>query len=84
MGLIRENVTSHAQTLYRSLFFKPDMALFSIRHFAEKILVLQLPGYLGVSSPLRPLTCNDTPQVAIRNTPGAVIGRLFVPDFDIS
>ena len=44
---------------------------------------LQLPGYLGVSSPLRPLTCNDTPQVAIRSVPGAVVGHLLGPDFDI-
>ena len=42
-----------------------------------------IPGYLGVSSPLRPLTCDDTPQVAIRSAPGAVMGRLTSAHFDI-
>ena len=42
-----------------------------------------IPGYLGVSSPLRPLTCNDTPQVAIRCFLGAFIGRLLGPHIDI-
>ena len=39
--------------------------------------------YLEVSSPLRPLTCNDTPQVAIRCFLGAFIGRLLGPHIDI-
>ena len=36
-----------------------------------------------MSSPLRPLTCDDTPQVAIRSVPGAVVGRPICPHFDI-
>ena len=42
-----------------------------------------LPGYLGVSSPLRPLTCNDTPQVAIRCLLCAFMGRLVGPHLDV-
>ena len=36
-----------------------------------------------MSSPLQPLTCNDTPQVAIRCFLGAFIGRLVGPHLDV-
>ena len=43
----------------------------------------RIPGYLGVSSALRQLTCDDTQQVVTRSAPGAVVGRLISPHFDI-
>ena len=43
----------------------------------------RIPGYLGVSSALRQLTCDDTHQVVTRSAPGAVVGRLICPHFDI-
>ena len=43
----------------------------------------RIPGYLGVSSALRQLTCDDTQQVVIRSIPSAVIGRLISAHFDI-
>ena len=39
--------------------------------------------YLGVSSPLRRSTCNDTPQVTISSSPSAVIGRHVGPFFNV-
>ena len=43
----------------------------------------RIPGYLGVSSALRQLTCDDTQQVVIRSIPSAVMGRLISAHFDI-
>ena len=43
----------------------------------------RIPGYLGVSSALRQLTCDDTQQVVIRSIPSAVMGRLIRAHFDI-
>ena len=39
--------------------------------------------YLGVSSPLRRLTCNDSLQVAIGSLAGASVGRLAGPLLDV-
>ena len=38
--------------------------------------------YLGVSSPLRRLSCNDTPQVAVGSLAGAGVGWLAGPLLD--
>ena len=39
--------------------------------------------YLGVSSPLRRLTCNDTPQVAVGSLAGAGVGWPRGPLLDV-
>ena len=38
---------------------------------------------LGVSSPLRRLACNDTPQVAVGSLAGAGVGWLADPVLDV-
>ena len=48
-------------------------------NFGEGIVL----GIWGVSSPLRRLTCNDTPQVAVGSLAGAGVGWLAGPLLDV-